>query len=94
MIYFTADTHFGHGNVIQYGHRPFQTAKEMDEALIQNWNRKVSSTDDIYILGDFTLKGPQQANALLKRLQGHKYLIRENHDGYVDRASFCKEHFL
>lgn len=94
MIYFTADTHFGHGNVIQYEHRPFQTAKEMDEALIQNWNRKVSPEDVIYILGDFTLKGPQQANSLLARLQGRKYLIRGNHDGYVDRAFFRKEYFL
>lgn len=94
MIYFTADTHFGHENVIRYERRPFQTAEEMDEALIQNWNRKVSPEDDIYILGDLTLKGPQQANALLERLQGRKYLIRGNHDGYVDRASFRKEHFL
>lgn len=94
MIYFTADTHFGHGNVIQYERRPFQTVTEMDEALIQNWNCKVSPEDDIYILGDFTLKGPQQANALLERLQGRKYLIRGNHDGYVDRTSFCKELFL
>lgn len=44
--------------MIQYEHRPFQTAGEMDDALISNWNRKVSPEDDIYILGDFTLKGP------------------------------------
>lgn len=94
MIYFTADTHFGHRNVIQYENRPFQTVDEMDEALVENWNRRVSPEDDIYILGDFTLKGPDIANALLERLQGRKYLIRGNHDGYVDRASFYREHFL
>lgn len=94
MIYFTADTHLGHENVIQYEHRPFQTAAQMDEALVRNWNRKVSPEDDIYILGDFTLKGPEKANMFLERLQGRKYLIRGNHDGYVDRASFHKEYFL
>ena len=94
MIYFTADTHFGHGNVLRYENRPFRTAEEMDEALIQNWNQTVSPEDDVYILGDFTLKGPKMANMFLERLQGRKYLIRGNHDGYVDRASFHREHFL
>ena len=94
MIYFTADTHFYHGNVIQYERRPFQTAEEMNEALIQNWNARVSPDDDIFILGDFTLKGPSLANALLERLQGRKYLIRGNHDGYVDRASFRQDAFV
>lgn len=76
MIFFTADTHFGRSNVIQYEKRPFRTVDEMDEALVENWNRRVSPEDDIYILGDLTLKGPKTANALLERLQGRKYLIR------------------
>ena len=94
IIYFTADTHFYHSNVIQYEQRPFQTAEEMNEALIRNWNAKVSPDDDIFILGDFTLKGPSQANALLERLQGRKYLIRGNHDGFADRASFRQDAFV
>lgn len=94
MIYFTADTHFYHGNVLQYEHRPFQTVEEMDESLIQNWNAKVSPDDDIYILGDFTLKGPTLANSLLERLQGRKYLIRGNHDGFADRESFRRDAFV
>lgn len=94
MIFFTADTHFGHRNVIQFENRPFRTADEMDEALVENWNSRVFPEDEIYILGDFTLKGPGAANALLERLQGRKYLIRGNHDSYVNRASFHQEHFL
>lgn len=94
MIFFTADTHFGHSNVIQYENRPFRMVDEMDEALVENWNSRVSPEDEIYILGDFTLKGPETANALLERLQGRKYLIRGNHDGCVNRASFHREHFL
>ena len=31
MIYFTADTHFGHENVIRFCGRPYATAAEMDE---------------------------------------------------------------
>lgn len=94
MIYFIADTHFGHENVIRFCGRPFSCAAEMNEALIENWNARVSDEDDIYILGDFTLKGPTLANAVLERLRGRKYLIRGNHDGYVDRSSFRRGLFV
>ena len=52
MIYFTADTHFGHNNVIQFCDRPFASVEEMDEAMIQNWNERVTGNDTVYILGD------------------------------------------
>lgn len=94
MIYFTADTHFYHGNVIEYEGRPFQSVEEMNQTLIQNWNAKVSDNDDIYILGDFTLKGPSLANELLRQLHGRKFLLRGNHDRFVDRQSFRKDVFL
>ena len=46
-IFFTADTHFGHENVIQFDKRPFASADEMDEEMIKRWNNKVVyDTDD------------------------------------------------
>lgn len=42
MIYFTADTHFGHVNVIKMSNRPFADINEMNKTLITNWNSFVS----------------------------------------------------
>ena len=61
MIYFTSDLHFGHKNIISHTGRPFSAAEEMDEALIRNWNRTVQPNDEVYILGDLTMKGPDFA---------------------------------
>lgn len=52
-IWFTSDTHFGAKRTLELSKRPFETVKEMDNCLIENWNKKVSSDDFIYHLGDF-----------------------------------------
>ena len=55
MIWFTADIHYNHKNVLQYCNRPFKTIEDMNHTLIENHNSVVSDEDDVYILGDITL---------------------------------------
>ncbi len=88
MIYFTADLHFFHENVIRHTDRPFSNYEEMNRALIRNWNQKVTFQDEVYILGDVTMKGPTLAMEVLAQLKGRKHLIRGNHDHFVDKSSF------
>lgn len=80
MIYFTADTHFGHQNVIRFCGRPFADANEMDETLIENWNSRVNGNDTVYVLGDMFFRSTN-TESILKRLRGKKRLIVGNHDG-------------
>ena len=82
MKFYTSDLHFGHEKILVYEDRPFASVEDMDECLIQNWNRKVKKGDDVYILGDFGFVTGKRANKLLNKLNGKKYLIKGNHDYY------------
>lgn len=93
MIYFTSDLHFYHDKIIQHAKRPFYNAEEMNQALIRRWNQKVRMQDEVYILGDVTMKGPEYATKVIRELHGKKYLIRGNHDDFVDREGFVRSLF-
>ena len=41
MIYFTADTHFGHANAVWMCGRPYPDVEVMNEAMIAAWNERV-----------------------------------------------------
>ena len=79
MIYFTADTHFDHANIIHFCNRPFARVEEMNEILIANWNRKVHGNDTVYILGDMFFR-TADPEPILRQLKGKKHLIIGNHD--------------
>ena len=89
MIYFTSDLHLGHENVIKFQNRPFINIEEMNRVLICNYNSVVQPDDTVYILGDLAFKIPvDDANSLIAKLNGKKYLIRGNHDKRYDGSLF------
>lgn len=90
-IYFTADTHFGHTNIIRYCKRPFSSVEEMNETLIERWNSKVTPHDIVYHLGDFTLE--KIADKYLDKLNGTIRLIPGGHDywlKHIDTKKYAK----
>ena len=83
MIYYTADLHLHYAPLL--AGRPFATVAEMDEALIRNWNNVVTEADTVYLVGDVGYNGGYVPLDALRRLKGHKHLIRGNHDtGFED----------
>lgn len=94
MVFFTADLHFFHENIIKHTQRPFHTVDEMNRTLIRKWNERITPEDEVYILGDFTMKGPDIASSVLYSLKGKKHLIRGNHDSFVDKAGFDQSLFV
>lgn len=85
-VWFTADTHFGHANIIGHCKRPFGAVAEMDAALIANWNSVVGPRDEVWHLGDFAFRGAKPASWYLARLHGRKHLVHGNHDSAEARA--------
>ncbi|OFZ81374.1 MAG: hypothetical protein A2583_15910 [Bdellovibrionales bacterium RIFOXYD1_FULL_53_11] len=79
MIFFTADHHFYHSNIIRFCSRPFATVEEMNEELIKRWNAVVAPDDTVYHLGDFSL-AYRPVELFAPRLHGEKHLIMGNHD--------------
>ena len=80
VIRYIADLHFGDENIIAYDNRPFLSVSEMNEALIERWNRVVGKDDLTWILGDFCVGSAEDWAGILDRLNGRKALIVGNHD--------------
>jgi calcineurin-like phosphoesterase family protein len=82
MRWFTADTHYFHESVIQFGKRPWPNLDEMHEGLIANWNSRVRPKDEVWVIGDFAFRNKKGDGiaAIFHRLNGKKHLIDGNHD--------------
>lgn len=79
-VFITSDTHFGHGRIIQYENRPFNSIQEMDNELIKRWNSKVSNKDTVIHLGDFCFGNKDRVTELVSKLNGKKILVMGNYD--------------
>lgn len=66
----------------------------MNNVLIQNWNSYITDHDEVYVLGDFLFGGTgKDANNILHRLKGKKYLIIGNHDKFLKDVNFDTAYF-
>lgn len=78
MIYFTADLHLNHSNIIDYCNRPFNNIKEMNDTLIYQWNKIVKPIDTVIHNGDFSFGNRTK---WMKKLNGNIVFVKGNHDG-------------
>ena len=80
-IFFTSDTHFGHGGALGLYRRPFASVAAMNEGLMERWNETVGPDDVVWHLGDFAIRQrPAVVGELLARLHGRKHLVAGNND--------------
>ena len=80
QTFFTSDTHFDDEYAISYFQRPFQSIDEMNEVMVEKWNRVVAPHDTVYHLGDFTLSDIQHFSKWVTQLQGNIKILPGSHD--------------
>ncbi|KRM24435.1 metallophosphoesterase [Latilactobacillus graminis] len=88
MIYFTADTHFFHTELLgnnDFAPRPFKNVAEMNATVVANWNRRVKAGDQVYLLGDIAMvpnkpRAFAEVAGVLAQLNGQLIIIKGNHD--------------
>lgn len=79
------DTHFGDDTIRKLEGRPFATVYEQTDRMVELWNETVGVNDVVYIVGDFVnVYAGQYHLKKIKQLNGHKILIRGNHDTESD----------
>lgn len=81
-IFTSADSHFGHKNILRYCHRPFLSIEEHDNTIIDNINNVVGPNDVLYHLGDFSFRGGSPSQYRSRINCRNIFLIRGNHDPY------------
>lgn len=91
-MWIISDTHFTHGAMLRFKRedgeplRVFSSIEEMDETMVENWNRVVKPQDHCYHLGDVAMR--KEHLKIIKRLNGKKRLIFGNHDIFEAKYYF------
>ena len=95
MRCYIADCHFFHEALNEkMDKRGFESVQAMNEYMIEKWNQKVRRNDEVVILGDFSWGNAEETNDLLDRLHGKLYMIRGNHDYFLQKSDFRAERFV
>ncbi len=81
MRHYIADLHFYHINLLtKMDCRDFDSIEEMNDFMIEQWNKKIKKNDEVVILGDLSYGNGKQTNEILQQLNGRLFLIKGNHD--------------
>jgi len=83
-LFFTADEHYGHENIIRLTNRPFDTIQEMHDALIKRSNSVVRKQDTVIHCGDFSFWNRKKTQReIIPRLNGSHLFIKGDHDKWL-----------
>lgn len=102
MIKYISDLHFFRETATSedvtktpfYKVRGFENVIEMNEELINRFNKSISNDDICVILGDFSNGNFEETESILKRLNGEKILILGNYDGIIKDNITLQKYFL
>lgn len=77
-LFFTADEHYGHQNILKYCERPFKTIEEMDRTLWTNYIKLVNPGDCCIHVGDMSFNSKPVREGMTFRC--NDIFLRGSHD--------------
>lgn len=89
-IFFTSDLHFNHDKEFIYKPRGFNSVQEMNEAIIERWNKVIRDGDTVFVLGDLMLGDSESGLKCLEQLNGNIQVIIGNHDTNKRLAAYSE----
>lgn len=87
-IWLISDTHFNHNKEFIWKARGFNSIEEMNNTVIERWNKIVKPGDIVYHLGDVALGDLAASIKILNQLNGKIRLAIGNHDTSMRLFSF------
>jgi calcineurin-like phosphoesterase family protein len=95
--FITSDEHYGHENINQFCNRPFKSAEEGMETMVERHNKKVPNKMSYLTIhaGDmfWHTMTVEQAITLLSRLNGRHAFLYGNHDELMERHASLRAGF-
>lgn len=94
-IWFTADTHFHHANILNFcpNTRKGPTIEDHDRILIDNWKSQVGPEDIVFHLGDVGFGQTSHLQTIFEHLPGKINLVKGNHDSKLLNNLYLKNKF-
>jgi calcineurin-like phosphoesterase family protein len=87
--FFISDTHFNDSRLNLYGRDlVFKDAKEVNNHIIEVWNKTIEKNDLVYHLGDISMD--KDGLEILNQLNGEKVLIKGNYDINIENSGTAK----
>lgn len=95
--FITSDWHFGHKNICGENgfvetRKHFKSVEEMNQEIIKAINSVVTDDDELYHLGDISLKKAHAVYDLLMQINGQIHLVKGNHDSSSKHFKYLLSH--
>jgi len=85
MVWFTADEHYFHENIIKYCNRPFHSIHYMNADLVKYHNEVVGEEDIVFHLGDFSFGDKEKTQSIIDLLNGkYHHFVKGSHDNWLN----------
>jgi CxxC-x17-CxxC domain-containing protein len=80
-IFLISDLHLDHANIIKFCNRPFKSLSEMNDFIVETWNKTVRKDDIVFFLGDMACGwGSRKTRFWLEKLNGNIFFVKGAHD--------------